>query len=164
MHQSTTPYMSQIIWPRWVSKYFLSLPVVQTLLPVTFGYSRSSEAVILMRQLRRWKRLWWKSLTCSHKRTSMGPWRSCWNGTTSALQPEKITSKCVLSIKVLIQKSLKTYLIILIYCHPQTDCFIVSQLFSVARHIGHLKLGSKPTQLYVRLSIRPLGQQTYYIG
>ena len=40
-----------------------------------------------------------------------------------------------------------------IYCHPQTDCFVVSQLF-----IGHLKLGSKPAQLYVRLSIRQLGQ------
>ena len=50
------------------------------------------EAVI-MRQLRRWKRLWRKSLTHSHKRTSMGPSRSCWNGTTSALQPEEITSK-----------------------------------------------------------------------
>ena len=23
----------------------------------------------------------------------MGPFRSCWNGTTSALQPEEITSK-----------------------------------------------------------------------
>ena len=64
---------------------------VQTLLPVTFGYSLSSEAVV-MRQLRRWKRLWQRSLTCSHKRTSMGPSRSCWNG-TSALQPEEITSK-----------------------------------------------------------------------
>ena len=32
---------------------FLSLPIVQTLLPVTFGYSLSSEAVV-MRQLRRW--------------------------------------------------------------------------------------------------------------
>ena len=32
-------------------------------------------------------------LTCSHKRTSMGPSRSCCNGTTSALQPEEITSK-----------------------------------------------------------------------
>ena len=65
---------------------------VQTLLRMTFGYSLSSEAVI-MRQLRRWKRLWWRSLTCSHKRTSMGPSRSCWNGTTSALQPEEIISK-----------------------------------------------------------------------
>ena len=39
---------------------------------------------------------------------------------------------------------------IYIYCHPQRDCFVVSQLFSVARHIGRLKLGSKPAQLYVR--------------
>ena len=54
--------------------------------------SLSSE-VVVMRQLRRWKRLWWRSLTYSHKRTSMGPARSWWNGTTSALQPEEITSK-----------------------------------------------------------------------
>ena len=54
---------------------------VQTLLPVTFGYSLSSEAVI-MRQLRRWKRLWQRSLKHLHKRTSIGPFRSCWNGTT----------------------------------------------------------------------------------
>ena len=89
MHQSTTPSLSQTIWPRWASRQFLTLPIVQTLLPVTFAYSLNSEAVI-MRQLRRWKRLWRRSLTCSHKRTSMGPSRSCWNG-TSALQPEKIT-------------------------------------------------------------------------
>ena len=63
----------------------------QTLFPVTFGYSLSSEAVV-MRQLR-WKRLWCRWLTCSPKRTSMGPSRSCWNGTTRALQPEEITSK-----------------------------------------------------------------------
>ena len=68
-----------------------SLPS-QTLLLVTFGYSLSSEAVV-MRQLRRWKRLWRRSLTRSHKRTSMEPSRSCWNGTTSALQPEEITLK-----------------------------------------------------------------------
>ena len=92
MLQFTTPSLSQTIWPRWASRQLLSLPIVQTLLPVTFGYFLSSEAVV-MRQLRRWKRLWRKSLTCSHKRTSMGPCRSCWNGTTSALQPEEITSK-----------------------------------------------------------------------
>ena len=40
----------------------------------------------------RWKRLWRRSLTRSHKRTSMGPSRSCCNG-TSALQPEEITLK-----------------------------------------------------------------------
>ena len=91
MHQSTTPSLSQTIWPRLASRQFLSLPIAQTLLPVTFGYSLSSEAVV-MRQLRRWKRLWRRSLTCSHKRTSMGPSRRCSNGTTSALQPEEITS------------------------------------------------------------------------
>ena len=72
----------------WVQ--FLSLPIVQTLLPVTFGYSLSPEAVV-MRQLRRWKRLWRRSLTRSHKRTSIGPSRSCWNG-TSALQLKEISS------------------------------------------------------------------------
>ena len=35
MHQSTTPSMSQTIWPRWASTQFLSLPIVKTLLPVT---------------------------------------------------------------------------------------------------------------------------------
>ena len=62
MHQSTTPSLSQTIWPRWASRQFVTLPIVQTLLPVTFGYSLSSEAVV-MRQLRRWKRLWRRSLT-----------------------------------------------------------------------------------------------------
>ena len=58
---------------------------------MTFGYSLSSEAVV-MRQLGRWKRLWQRSLTRSHKRTSMGPSRSCWNN-TNALQLEEITLK-----------------------------------------------------------------------
>ena len=56
MYQSTTPSFSQSIWPRWASRQFLSLPIVQTLLPVTYGYSLSArknlEAVV-MRQLRR---------------------------------------------------------------------------------------------------------------
>ena len=90
MHQSTTPSLSQTIWPRWASRRFVTFPIVETLLPGTFGYSLSSETVVT-RQLR-WKRLWRKSLTRSHKRTSMGPGRSCWDG-TSALQPEEITSK-----------------------------------------------------------------------
>ena len=92
MHQFTTPSLSQTICPRWASTQFLTLPIVETLLPVTFGYSLSSEAVV-MRRLRRWKRLWRRSLTRSHKRTSMEPSRRCWNGTTSALQPEEATSK-----------------------------------------------------------------------
>ena len=32
-----------------------------------------------------------------------------------------------------------------IYCPPQTDCFVVSQLFSVARHARFPKLESKPS-------------------
>ena len=87
MHQSTTPSLSQTIWQIWTSRQFSTLPTVQTLLPVTFGYSLSSDAVV-MRRLRRWKRLWRRSLTRSHKRTSMGAFRSFWNGTTSVLQPE----------------------------------------------------------------------------
>ena len=55
MHQSTTQSLSQTIWPRWASTQFFTLPIVQTLLPVTFGYSLSTEAVV-MKQLRRWKR------------------------------------------------------------------------------------------------------------
>ena len=91
--QWTCPQLHpQTIWPRWASRQFLTLPIVQTLVLVTFGYSLSSDAVV-MRQLRRWKRLWWRSLTRSHKRTSVVPSRSCWNGTTSALQLEEITSK-----------------------------------------------------------------------
>ena len=114
MHQSTTTSLSQIIWPRWASRQFLTLSIVQTLLPVTFGYSLSSQAVV-MRQLRSWKRLWWRSLTRSHKRTSLGPSRSCCNGTTSALQPEEITSKgsrvsgVYYQYKCPYEKSLETY-------------------------------------------------------
>ena len=74
IHQSTTLSLSQTIWPRWASRQFLTVLIVQTLVPVTFGNSSSSEAVV-MRQLRRWKWLWRRSLTCSHKRTSMGPSR-----------------------------------------------------------------------------------------
>ena len=92
IHQSTTPSLSQTIWPRWASTQFLTLPIVQALLLVTFGYSLSSEALV-MRHLRRWKRLWRRSLTRSHKRTSMGPSRCYWNGTISGLQPEEITSR-----------------------------------------------------------------------
>ena len=125
MHQSTTPSLSLTIWPRWTSRQFLSLHIVQTLLPVTFGHSLSSKAVI-MRQLRRWKRLWRRSLTRSHKRTSMVPSRSCWNG-TSALQPEEITLKgtrvCVLLIKVPIWKKsgnlfIDPYIYVWIYLTP----------------------------------------------
>ena len=53
---------------------------------------------------------------------------------------------------------------IYIYSHPQTDCFVVSQLFNVARQVGRLKLGSKPAQLYVRLSIILLSQEANHVS
>ena len=37
-----------------------------------------------------------------------------------------------------------------IHCHPHTDCFVLSELFSVARHVGRAKPASKPIQLYVK--------------
>ena len=56
------------------------------------------------------------------------------------------------------------YIYIYIYCHPQTDDFVLSEHFSVDRHAGRSKPGSKPIQLYVRLSLRPLGQQADNVG
>ena len=47
MNQSTTLSLSQTIWSRWASRQFHTRPIVQTLLPVTFGYSLSSEAVVM---------------------------------------------------------------------------------------------------------------------
>ena len=47
---------------------------------------------------------------------------------------------------------------IYIYCHLEIDCFVVSQLYSVARHVRHLKLGLKSTQLYVRLTAQPTSE------
>ena len=99
-HQDNAPVHNSILVTDYLTKMGIKTvpqpPKVQTLLPVTFAYSLSSrknlEAVV-MRQLRRWKRLWRRSLTCSHKRSSMGPSRSCWNGTISALQLEEITLK-----------------------------------------------------------------------
>ena len=65
-----------------------------------------------------------------------------------------------LFLKVLIHTHTHTH----IYCHPQTDCFVVSQLFSVARHLRCLKLGSKPAQLYVRLSIMLHSQHVNHVS
>ena len=56
------------------------------------------------------------------------------------------------------------FLRICIYCHPQTDCFVLSELFIVARDAGRSKPGSKPVQLYVKLSFRPVGHQADHVG
>ena len=72
-----------------------------------------------------------------------------------------------INIAFIRNKSVYTFLDILyiyIYCHPETDCFVLSRLFSVASYAGRLKLGSKPAQLYVRLNIIPLSQQAYHVS
>ena len=79
-HQDNAPVHNSIL----VTDYLNKMGIKTVPHPVTFGYSLSSEAVV-MRQLRRWKSLWRRSLTRSLKRISMGYSRSCWNGTTSAL-------------------------------------------------------------------------------
>ena len=48
------------------------------------------------------------------------------------------------------------YMYINVYCHPQTVCFVISQLFRAARHAGRFKLGSQTAYLYPRLCILPL--------
>ena len=58
----------------------------------------------------------------------------------------------------------RAYIYIYIYSHPQIDCFVLTEIFSVARYAGHSKPGSKPVQLYIRLSFRPLGQQADHGG
>ena len=95
-HQDNAPVYNPILVTDYLTKMGINtIPhphTVQTLLPGTFAFSLSSEAVIMC-QLRGWKGLWRRLLTRSHKKTSKGPSRSCWNGTTIALQPEEITSK-----------------------------------------------------------------------
>ena len=94
-HQDNAPVHNSILATDYLTNMGIKTvrhpPYSPDLAPCNFGYSLSSEAVV-MRQLRIWKKLWRRSLTRSHKRTSMGPFRSCWNG-TSTLQPEEITSK-----------------------------------------------------------------------
>ena len=51
------------------------------------------------------------------------------------------------------------YIYIYIYCLPQTDCFVVSQLFSVARQATFPKLGSKPGWLKRQSLILPLSHE-----
>ena len=94
--QDNAPVHNSIIVTDYLTKMGIKtvahLPYCPNLAPSDFGYSLSSETIV-MGQLRRWKRLRHRSLTHSHKRTSMGPSRSCWNSKTSALQLEEITSK-----------------------------------------------------------------------
>ena len=55
-HQDNAPVHNSILVTRWASRQFLSLPIVQTLLPVIFAYSlnlRKNLEAVVIRQLRR---------------------------------------------------------------------------------------------------------------
>ena len=56
------------------------------------------------------------------------------------------------------------YMYIYIYCNPQKYCFVVSQFFSVTRHVERFMLGLKPAQLYVGLSIIPFSHHSKYVS
>ena len=85
-YQDNAPVHNSILVSDYLSKMdmktVLHPPYGPDLAPCDFWLfpkPKEKEAVV-MRQLRRWKRLWRRSLTCSYKRTSMEPSRSCWNG------------------------------------------------------------------------------------
>ena len=69
------------------------------------------------------------------KRTSMGPSRSCWNGTTSALQPEEITSKGT-RVSCEYEKSLETYLMILVYIYIYIYSLVV-WVYGISTLVGY---------------------------
>ena len=85
---------------------------------MTFGYSLISEVVV--RQLRRWKKLWRRSLTRSHRRTSMG--LSEVVGTVQVYCSQRKLLRrglefhvCTINKSVHTKKSLETYLMIPVY-------------------------------------------------
>ena len=94
-HQGNAPVHNSIVVADYLTKMVIKtvpyLPYSPDLAPWDFwGFLKLRGC--RYETIKGWKRLWRRSLTLSHKRTSMGPPRKCWNG-TSALQPEEITSK-----------------------------------------------------------------------
>ena len=122
--QCTSPQLhpcQQTTWPRWASRQFLTVSIVQTLLPVTFGYSLSSEAVV-MRQLRRWKRLWWRSLTMlTQEDFHAGLWEVVGTVQQVHCSRRRLLRRGLefhvytINKSAHIKKSLETYLMILVY-------------------------------------------------
>ena len=120
MHQSTTPSLSQTIWPIWAPRQFPSLPIVQTFLPVIFGYSLSSEAVVMRQLMRQLKEAVTKINDTLTQDVFHGAFQKllvrykCIAAGGDYFEEDK-SFMCVLSIKVPIRKSLETYRMLLIY-------------------------------------------------
>ena len=123
MHQFTMSSLWQTIFGRWASRQFLTLPIVQILLLMTFGNSLSSEAVV-MRQLRRWKKAVTKvidTLTQEDFHGAFQPLLERYNKCIAAggdyFEGDK-SFMCVLSIKVFKRKkSVDLYPRIYIYIY-----------------------------------------------
>ena len=95
-HQNNAPVHNSILVTDYLTKMgiktVLRLPYSPDLAPCDFWLYPKLRGC-RYETIEEKKRLWRRPLTRSHKRTSMGPSRSCRNGTTSELQPEEITSK-----------------------------------------------------------------------
>ena len=87
-----------------------------------------------------------KILLCIIDTLSSLPGRSKYSRIFSC--PDGITPNSGLTGLIILSLSLSIYIYIVI----QTDCFVLSELLSVARHAGRPNPGSKPVQLYARLS------------
>ena len=96
-HQDNAPVHNSILVTDYLTKMGIKTvphpPYCRVLAPCDFCLFPKLKEKLRGWQMRRWKRLWRRSLTRSHKRTSIGPSRILWNGTTSALQPKEITLK-----------------------------------------------------------------------
>ena len=92
MHHSTTPFLSQTIWPRCASRQFLSLTIVKSLAPCDFWLFPKLRGCHY-ETIEEMKEAVTKIIDTLTQEDFHEPSRSCWNGTTSALQPEEITSK-----------------------------------------------------------------------
>ena len=135
MHQSPTHSLSHYLSKMGI-KTVPHHPYSPELAPCDFWLIPQD---FVMRQLWRWKRLWRRLLTRSHKRTSMEPSRICLNGATSVLQPEEISSKGTRVSCVCYQKSAHTknvLKIFLIYIYIYIYIYINTH---------------KPTQLVIKL-------------
>ena len=96
MHQSTTPSLSQTILTKMSTKTVLHCPYSSDPAPCDFWLFpklKEKRRGSRYERIEEMKEAVTKVIDKLTQKTFMGPSRSCWNGTTSALHPEEITSK-----------------------------------------------------------------------
>ena len=101
-----------------------SLPIVQTLVPVTFDYSLSTEAVV-MRRLRWWKRLWRRSLTRSPQENFHWAFQRLLERYNKCIAAGLEFHVCTINKKCPYGKSLETYRmhLILLLCTTEVSFY-----------------------------------------